>query len=144
MHTRNSRQIAIWPVLLFIAVVTGAAIAVWQRPAEGGVLSDAELTELAITVRPYEGAAPVDHNRALELAREDWDPPDTSVTLDAFLVRATSPSRSQSAEPMNDRAVWIIRYNGLRMVSPGGAQITRAYSYFDAGTGKYLGTSLLK
>lgn len=128
-------------ILGFVAVVYVRGPAATTAVAK---LSEAETAELGITVQPHTGTAVVDRDRALQRAREDWNPPDPDVRLDPFLFVVTAADRERSSDPIHNRAVWIVRYTGFSMTSPGGVPISRAYSYFDANTGEYLGTSFLR
>jgi hypothetical protein len=133
------------PILIGGLIILGALLVRFSG-AGGAVvsLSDMELSELGITVQPYDVGTGIDRTEALELARKDWSPNDAGVRLDPFLFRVSAPARDRSADQMQDRPVWIVRYTGLNVHSPGGVPMSRAYSYFDAESGEYLGTRLLR
>jgi hypothetical protein len=127
--------------LIGTIVIAVAALVSRVGTAEA-VLSRSEQDELGIVVSPVTRDVSISEQRALELAAQDWAPPDPKVEFAAFLFSVTSSDRDRSGSPMKDRPVWIVRYTGLDVHSPGGLAISRAYSYFDAMTGEYLGTTL--
>ena len=54
---------------------------------------------------------------------------------DAYLQLMTDPSSSRGPDPITDRPMWVVRYSGLSVTSPGGRELHYAYVIIDARTG---------
>ncbi len=75
---------------------------------------------------------------ALAAGRQRWETEPSKP--DAFLRLVTDPASLESDKPMNRTPVWILRYSGLKVLSPSNRELHYAYVYVDAVTGEEIFT----
>lgn len=148
MRTSGLR-FALGGAFLVLALVGG----LWLRgafagsgPGAGGLprtLSAAEADRLGIQVAAVGNGIEfaVSAAQARRIAGAAWvtEP----GTVDTFLQSVTEPGSERTVYPMLDRTVWIVRYSGLSITSPGGRAMHTAYTFIDAQSGEEMGTRWL-
>lgn len=123
-------------------IVVGLALAfrTGLGPKQASATFDeSDLERMAVSVEAIELDGLISREEILATARQVYDPPDPEVQVDAFAYRMTDPRTLRSDRPLVDHAVWIVRYSGLTVQSPGGVELHYAYEVFDALSGEYLG-----
>ncbi len=133
--------VAILPIAAVAIVV--AAVLVHTAPGgirtsvEAGPLPPEDAVRLAVQVKPIGaiGLATGLISRADALAAAS-NVMDGGLALpDAYLQLMTDPSASRGDDPITDRPMWVVRYSGLSVISPGGKELQYAYVVIDARTG---------
>ena len=93
---------------------------------------------MGATVKPIAETGMITRSQAITSEATRWT---VEPTLgEPFLQLLTDPDTARSDEPVIDRAVWVVRYAGLSVISPGDKELHYAYVVIDARTGKELYT----
>lgn len=129
--------------VVFVAVALTVRVALTglgARPS-AATLSSADLSRLQATFEPLSDASGlISLEDALAAGVKSWGVEPSGP--DGFLGLVSDPSSVGTDQPMEHRPVWILRYSGLSMTSPGGVGLHFAYVYIDARTGEEIFTRM--
>lgn len=123
---------------LFLAGVGIVALivlrgAVLDQPGTKAIeaLPSEDAARIGVQVKPTDEDGLIDRDQALAVAAKRWGEREPAVG-EAFLQRMTDPDTARSDDPIIDRPVWVVRYAGLSVMSPGGRELHFAYVVIDA------------
>lgn len=139
MRTKASVPVSIVGFMLIVFALIG--IRAWSTSGATpgtAVLPAEDAARIGVTVKPIAETGMITRSQAITSAAARWT---VEPTLgEPFLQVLTDPDTARSEEPVIDRAVWVVRYAGLSVISPGDKELHYAYVVIDARTGKELYT----
>lgn len=129
--------------VVFVAVALTVRVALTGQGASpsAATLSSADLSRLQATFEPLSDTSGlISLEDALAAGAKTWGVEPSKP--DGFLGLVSDPASVGTDQPMEHRPVWILRYSGLSMTSPGGVELHFAYVFIDARTGEEIFTRM--
>lgn len=117
--------LAVILVLRMAPAGTGATDVVAALPAE-------DVARLGVEVKPVDATGLISRDEALAAAAKQFDP--SAAAPEAYLQLMTDPTTARG-DAIVDRPMWVVRYSGLTVMSPGDVELHYAYVLIDARTG---------
>lgn len=129
-------------VILFLSLA-GVAAAIVALIVLSGALIDQDgsttiealpsedAARIGVQVAPTDGDGLINRDQALAVAAKRWGEREPAIG-EPFLQRMTDPDTARSDDPIIDRPVWVVRYAGLSVMSPGGRELHFSYVVIDA------------
>lgn len=122
---------------LSIVAILAALLAIRGLSGSGAagvlILPSEDAVRIGVEVKPVAEAGLITRDQALASASARWE--EEPARGEAFLQLMTDPETVRAEEPVVDRAVWVVRYSGLTVTSPGDRELHYAYVVIDARTG---------